>query len=124
MFSVFYSLTDGQIFVGNSDKGYEIKTYNFQGNGLRKLRKQYQPVEVPEDLKDELEKLLTRMGRTISFPEFMPPFQYLFADDLGRLFIMTYEKGEEALLMSGQKPTAFTLSGRRIAAIKSLWFVE
>lgn len=95
MFSVFYSLSDSQIFVGNSDKGYEIKTYDFHGNGLRKLRKQYQPVKVPEGSKEELEKLLARMGRTISFPEFMPPFQYLFADDVGRLFIMTYEKGEE-----------------------------
>ncbi len=95
MFSVFYSLSDSQIFVGNSDKGYEIKTYDFHGNGLRKLRKQYQPVKVPEGSKEKLEKLLARMGRTISFPEFMPPFQYLFADDVGRLFIMTYEKGEE-----------------------------
>ncbi len=95
MFSVFYSLSDSQIFVGNSDKGYEIKTYDFHGNGLRKLRKQYQPVKVPEGSKEKLEKLTARMGRTISFPEFMPPFQYLFADDVGRLFIMTYEKGEE-----------------------------
>jgi len=95
MFSVFYSLADSRIFVGNSDKGYEIKTYDFHGNGLRKLRKQYQPVRVPEDLKEELEKLLAQRGRTVSFPEFMPPFQYLFTDDLGRLFIMTYEKGEE-----------------------------
>lgn len=124
MFSVFYSLSDSQIFVGNSDKGYEIKTYDFHGNGLRKLRKQYQPVKVPEGSKEKLEKLLAQMGRTISFPEFMPPFQYLFADDVGRLFIMTYEKGEKALLMSGQKPTAFTASERKKAVIKNSWFIE
>ncbi len=51
LFSVFYSLADSQIFVGNSDKGYEIKTYDFHGNELRKLRKQYQPVKVPEGSK-------------------------------------------------------------------------
>ena len=95
MFSVFYSLADSQICVGNSDTGYEIITYDFHGNELRKLRKQFQPVKVPEDSKEKLEKLLARMGRTISFPEFMPPFQYLFADDLGQLFVMTYERGEE-----------------------------
>jgi hypothetical protein len=28
------------------------------------------------------------------FPDSMPPFQYFFPDDQGRLFVMTFEKGE------------------------------
>ncbi|MGD2245069.1 MAG: 6-bladed beta-propeller [Candidatus Aminicenantes bacterium] len=93
MFSVFYSVSEKKIFIGNSEKGYEISIHDSHGNVLRKLRKQYQPVGVPGDFKERVEKLLARMGRTISFPEFLPPFQYLFTDDQGRLFVMTYEKG-------------------------------
>jgi hypothetical protein len=29
----------------------------------------------------------------LDFPESFPPFQYGFADDVGRLFVMTYERG-------------------------------
>ena len=28
------------------------------------------------------------------FPEFFPPYQSFFMDDKGRLFVMTYEEGE------------------------------
>jgi hypothetical protein len=28
------------------------------------------------------------------FPDFFPPFQSFFTDDIGRLFVMTYEEGE------------------------------
>lgn len=95
MFSVFYSLTDDKIFVGNSERGYEISAFDSDGNLLRKIRKQFQPVEVPDDIKEKLGKMLARMGRTMSFPESMPPFQYLFADDSGRLFVMTFERGQK-----------------------------
>ena len=94
LFSVFYSLAGNTIFVGNSEKGYEILTYDSEGNVVGKVRKQYQSVKVPQDVKEKLGELLARMGRTISFPEFLPSFQYLFSDDQGRLFVMTYEQDE------------------------------
>jgi hypothetical protein len=94
LFSVFYSLAGNTIFVGNSEKGYEILTYDSEGNVVGKVRKQHQSVKVPQDFKEKVGELLARMGRTISFPEFLPSFQYLFSDDQGRLFVMTYEQDE------------------------------
>ena len=65
---------------------------------MRKIKKEYRPVEVPEEHKKKFLKLYEHPAniafrKYIYFPKHMPPFQYFFADDEGYLFVMTYEKG-------------------------------
>jgi hypothetical protein len=87
----------GRIFVGNSDRGYEILVYDLGGKLLRKIRKQYKPVPVSEDYrKKTLEYYKNGMpeyAAKIFFPEYWHPFQSFLADDKGRLMVMTYEPG-------------------------------
>jgi hypothetical protein len=56
---------------------------------------------VPKDIKEAVLKMFERpdlkqmrINEKVFFPDHMPPYQYFFTDDNGRLFVMTYEKGE------------------------------
>ncbi len=92
----------GNIYTGNCERGYEILVYDLEGNLLRKIRKEYKPVEVPEDYKKEYLKPFVETedswaknwGEKIYFPKYWYPFYSFFPDDEGRLFVMTFEEGE------------------------------
>ena len=102
---ILWTISGGKIYVGDNDKEeYEILVYDYEGNLLKKIRKEYTPVEVSERFK---EKILTpyerssnepirAIGKKIYFPNYMPPYRCIFSDDEGRLFVMTYEKGKRA----------------------------
>lgn len=93
--------SDRNIFVGNAKKGYEILVFDFDGNLIRKIRKAFRPVEVPEEYKALIKKNLGRYPRgqelikKLDFPPHMPPFRYLFTDEQGRLYVMTHEREGE-----------------------------
>jgi len=96
-----WSISKSHIYIGNPDNVYEIFVYDFDGRLERKIRKKYNPVAVPEDIKERVLKIfesphlkLMKIKKKVFFPDYMPPFQYFFTDDEGRLFVMTYEKGE------------------------------
>jgi hypothetical protein len=87
-----WSVSQNQIYVGNDERGYEIHVYDLEGQLTRKIRKEFQPVQVTTEYK---EKILTMFKNApwrwkIYFPDDFPAFQYLFSDDEGRLFVMTY----------------------------------
>jgi len=91
-------ITPSNIYLGYSGRGYEIWVYDLEGNFQRKIRKDYLPVPVTEEYKKKYLKRYERapdeIRKKIYFPKHQPPFQMGFSDDEGRLFVMTYEKGE------------------------------
>lgn len=92
-----WGVSDKNIYYGSSQRGYEISVFDFDGNLVRKIRKEYKSIPPTEEYK---EKFLERFKRTpermnkVYFPKYMPPFQFGFVDDDGWLFVMTYERGE------------------------------
>jgi len=93
------SIANGRIYVGNKQSGYEISVYDFEGKPVRKIRKAYKPAAVPEDVKEKVLDVFDMpihegQKNKLYFPDFMPPFQYFFPDDQGRLFVMTFERGK------------------------------
>jgi hypothetical protein len=87
-----------RIYVGNSERGYEIRVFDLEGRLIRKIRKEYSAVPVTDDfrkeyLKDYLE-FMPDYAKKIYFPENWHPFHAFFPDEEGRLFVMTYEPGE------------------------------
>lgn len=87
-----------RIYVGSSDRGYEIRVFDLQGRLIRKIRKKFSPVPVTEEykkkyLKDYLE-YMPDYAKKIYFPGSWHPFHAFFPDEDGRLFVMTYEPGE------------------------------
>ena len=85
-----------RIYIGNSERGYEIRVYDLEGNLLQKIRKEYEPVEVSEEFKIAYFERFPKnypLRDNYYFTKNWPPFRYLFTDDEGRLFVMTYEEG-------------------------------
>ena len=78
---------------------YEILVFDFEGRLIRKIRKEFARVPVTSAEKSALlAKLAARRypsAEKIDFPAHKPPFQYFFADEKGRLFVVTTERDEE-----------------------------
>jgi hypothetical protein len=91
-----WGLSNEYIFVGHEENGYDIHVYDFAGQLIRKIRKKYTPVPFSEEqrerTKEEYKTLPSYYARMI-FPDNNPPFQHLFSDDLGRLYVVTFEPG-------------------------------
>jgi len=89
-----------RIFIGNSDHGYEIRVFDFQGKLLRKIRKDYKPVPVSDEFRKKTLKMyeegIPEYAAKIYFPENWHAFQSFIADESGRLLVMTYELGNAA----------------------------
>lgn len=85
------------VFLGNAEEGYEISAYDLDGNIQFKFRKEYEKAPISDNYK---KAYLGRMREDIrnsfeiNFHGYWPPFQYMFTDEGGRIFIMTYEQTE------------------------------
>ena len=90
----YWRVKNGKIYVGNENRGYEILVCDFDGNFLRKIRREYNPVKYPEEFKKSLETMLKR-NPDLYLPDYTPPFNSFFVDDNDRLVVMTYEQGEK-----------------------------
>jgi hypothetical protein len=94
-----WSVSKGRIFTGHQDRGYDIFVFDLDGRPLRKIRKEFKPIPVPEAHKKEFLKQFEApaykvIRDKVYFPADMPPFIGFTADEAGRLFVMTYETGE------------------------------
>jgi hypothetical protein len=91
-----YGVSEGKIFMGNSENDYEMRVFDLAGNLTRNIRKEFQSVEVSEELKKEIMERIegSFMADGIFFHKHCPAFQYFFTDDEGHVFVMTYEEGE------------------------------
>jgi hypothetical protein len=90
-------LSNTHIFVGLEERGYDIHVYDFEGQLIRKIRKEYTPVSFSEESKEQIMKRfesLPSIRKKTVMPKHNPPFKHLFADDLGRLYVVTFEPGK------------------------------
>lgn len=97
-YNLSFSISEDKIFIGNKEKNYEIHVYNFDGESVRIIQKEYSPItpsrEYKNGYKDMLGKFYDRLKDKLVFPEYLPPFYDFLLDEEGRLFVMTYEKKE------------------------------
>ena len=94
-----WAVAGGRIFSGFQERGYEIPVFDLDGEPIQKIKKEYKPVPVPEEHKEEFmlgfsNPIFDDIRNKIYFPDSMPAFHAIFSDDRRRLFVMTYEKGE------------------------------
>jgi hypothetical protein len=91
------SISKNKIFTGFQERDYEIYVYDFGGNLLNKIRKEYKKAPVTEEYKKKYMEqfsapFFNSIRKKIYFPDVLPPFHSFFSDDEDRLFVMTYEK--------------------------------
>jgi hypothetical protein len=83
------------IFVGDGELGYEILVFDIEGDIVRKIRKEYTPVELSDEYKQNFFERIKKSPYLNKYElrKHFPPFQYLFSDPEGRIYVMSYEKG-------------------------------
>jgi hypothetical protein len=100
--NVFYpnptgTFTSDKIYLGIPGQKYEVLVYDLAGTLLRKIRKDYTPVPVTAGFQKDLLARVPKgnsIAERLYFPDHKPAFQYFFADEAGRLFVMTMEKDD------------------------------
>jgi len=99
-----WAVSDELIFTGFQERGYKISVYDFKGNLIREIKKDYEPVPVTEEYKKAFMKLFNdplfdrvrdQIRKNIYFPSSLPPFHSFISDDEGRLFVMTYKECDD-----------------------------
>lgn len=78
-------------------KDYEIQIFNPKGKLIKKITKEYDPVEVTEEEKEErIEDIPPQIKNRYVFSKYHSAYRRFFLDDEGRIFIQTWEKiGDE-----------------------------
>jgi len=86
----------GRIFIGNEVRDYDILVYDHEGILVKKIRKRHQPLPVTDAIK---ERALARYNENVKpmvfFPETLPPFRTMTADEEGSLYVVTFEEGDQ-----------------------------
>jgi len=91
--SCSWQITQDDHIVFGYTKNYEIQIMNPEGEVIRKISKEYDPVEFTDkEKKGYLENNPLKLK--IEFPKYHNPFLRFFLDDEGRLFVLTSEKAE------------------------------
>jgi hypothetical protein len=88
------SFATDRIYLGLPGRDYEILVFDLAGNLLRKIRKEYMPVAVTAGFRKAALARLPQgspVAGRLEFPDNKPSFQYMFADEKGRLFVATSE---------------------------------
>ncbi len=91
-----WRVSGDRIIIANEARGYEFWVYDLDGNLVRKIRKEYRPSTVTDEIKDAIlgpESRRSGIPQNKYFPNPLPPLNQFFADDEGRIFVMTYEPG-------------------------------
>ncbi len=89
------TVASNRIYVGIPGREYEVMVYDLEGTLLRRIRKEYVPVEVTPAFRDEVLASAPKgnpIVERIYFPDHKPAFQYLFTDEAGQLFVSTSER--------------------------------
>ena len=96
--TLLYALDgQGRLYLG-SQKGYEIKVISLEGKLLKTIGRDYDPVAITKEDKDEMLKLIPNVSGVnikdmIQFPKVFPPYGNFVLADEGRLLVRTHEKG-------------------------------
>ncbi len=111
--SIYYTFDrDGRAVCGVPDQ-YEIKIFDTDGNLVKKISRDYDPVEITKEEKKEVEEEMPP-GLKLAVPKYHGAFQWIMTDDEGRIFVMTEERSPEG---EGYCYDVFDSEGRYFAKI-------
>jgi len=86
-----WDLTSTDQIVCGYPKTYEIKIYDSEGNVVRKILKDHDPIEITkEDIEETTKGIPARIELSIS--KYYSAFQRISVDDENRIFVLTWEQ--------------------------------
>jgi len=92
-FFIWKLAKDDTIIYGYNE-AYELQILDPGGKLIKKIEKEYDPVEITKEEKQEAEKTYPPPNK-INYPPFHPAYQYFTLDDEGRIYVQTFEKTED-----------------------------
>jgi hypothetical protein len=99
---LLYQIAQHKIHVySQQNPQFEINVYDLAGSPLRRIRKEYQRVKLDEEFKTRRMEWFKKhpMSRLHKmqgyFPDFYPPIKNFHVDSQGRIYVETYEMGDE-----------------------------
>lgn len=98
------------VYVGYA-RNYEFDIINPEGKIIRKIKKEFDPVEVTKEEENELPQQFREL---VNLPKYHTGFYYFSVDEEGRLFVRTWEKTEDKISYFWD---VFDPEGRYIAKI-------
>jgi len=82
-----------QIVCGYAEEGYRIKIFDSSGNLVKRIEKDYTPLEVTQREVDErIADYTPERKKNLYIPKYFPPFRWMISDDEGRIYVYTYER--------------------------------
>ena len=64
---------------------------------IDRIRKEYRKIPIPKEVVEKQTNALGEARRKVTvFPDSYPPFRDFFTDEMGRLYVKTYEKDEDS----------------------------
>jgi hypothetical protein len=95
---VHWEKSDSHIYTGHTDE-YEIRVFDFDGQLLRSIKKEYEAVSLSDEDRERYEKNLQRyppeLRESFFIPDTFPPFRDIVALGDETLLIQTYERPNE-----------------------------
>ena len=92
--TIMYAVRPDDHVICGSPQTYEFNIYDPQGNIVMKIFKDYEPVAITKEEKEEVMKRIPE-GIKVSLPKNHNPYQWFIVDDEGRIFVRTREKANE-----------------------------
>lgn len=83
-------LSDDTVICSNPEE-YIIEVYNPGGEIIKKIVKEFQPVDITQEEIEEAKKAIP-LGRKLEIQKHHSPYYWFAADDEGRLYVRTYER--------------------------------
>jgi hypothetical protein len=109
----YWQITGEDNIIWGFPVKYEIQVLNPEGKIIRKIIKDYNPVKITKEEKENIVKELYP-GTKVEFKKHHLAFMYLMLDEQGRIFVRTYEKVNDG---EGFYYDVFDSEGRYIAKI-------
>jgi hypothetical protein len=95
---VHWEKSDSHIYTGHTDE-YEIRMFDFDGQLLRIIKKEYEAVALSDEERERYEKNLQRyppeLRESFFIPDALPPFRDIVALGDERLLVQTHERTNE-----------------------------
>jgi hypothetical protein len=95
---VHWAKSSRHVYTGNTDE-YEIRVFDFNGELIRRIRKEFKAVLLSEEDKEEYKTLIQKYPPDIKesffIPDEYPPFRRIVPHEEEWLFVQTYEMRSE-----------------------------
>jgi hypothetical protein len=109
----WWQIANNDNIVYGYPKTYEIQILNSEGKVIKRILREYDPVEVTQEEKEEYMKDYEK-GHKFHFPQYYSAYRWFILDDEGRIYVRTFEKIEDG---NGYYNDIFDSKGRYLVKI-------